>query len=112
MSCMVIQNRLGAYLPHQLAHDIDGELVGAGQGERMGLEVVNRELQHRLQLMQFKFVAAEFRRIKRRLVVVPEQMFVIGAAAGDGCRQQMLGQNHSCAQARRRRNGGCFRQSD
>src|SRR5437879_5151449 len=33
-------------LPHELADDVDGEFVGAGQGERVSLEVVDGELQH------------------------------------------------------------------
>src|SRR5689334_4064598 len=37
-------------LPHELTNDVDGELVGAGQGERMGFEVVDGELQHHSQL--------------------------------------------------------------
>src|SRR5438132_11619242 len=44
-------------LPHQLANDVDGELVGAGQGERMRLEIVDGELEHHSQLLQFKFAA-------------------------------------------------------
>ncbi len=65
----------------------------------MGLEVVDRKLQHHSQLLQCKLAAAEFRGVERRLIVVAEQMFVVSAAGG--CRaQQMLGQNHSCSQAR------------
>src|SRR5437667_9244213 len=66
----------------------------------MGLEVVDRELQHHSQLLQCKLAAAELRGVKGRLIVVAEQMFVVRAASGGGRGQQMLRQNHPRSQAR------------
>ena len=65
----------------------------------MGFEIVDRELQHGSQLLEFKRVAAEFWGVVRRFVVIAEQMVIVGAAGG-GCRQKMLRQNYACAQPR------------
>src|SRR5213080_2540352 len=66
----------------------------------MGLEVVDGELQHHSQLLQFKFAASEFRSVERRLIVIAEQMLVVRAAAGSCSCQKMLRQNYFCAQSR------------
>src|SRR5882724_2445050 len=87
-------------LPHELSNDVDGELVGAGQGERVSLEVVDRELQHHSQLLQFKSAASELRSVEGCLIVVAEEMFVVRTAAGGSGRQQMLRQNYFRAQPR------------
>src|SRR5690348_16327072 len=42
----------GSNFPHQSARDIKGKLVGTGQGARVGFEIVYRELEDRLQLLQ------------------------------------------------------------
>src|SRR5579863_2700107 len=82
----------GSDLTHELANDIDGKLVGAGKGQSVGAEVVHRELQHAAQLLELKFIADDLRRVERRLVVVAEEVFVVGAAFG-GRGQQVLGKN-------------------
>ena len=69
----------------------------------MRLEVIDRELQDRFQLLQFEFVACELWRIQRSLIVVPEQMFVVGRASGHSRSQQMLWQNDSRAHTRPKR---------
>src|SRR5205814_2809813 len=63
-------------------------------------EVVDGELQHHSQLLQFKFAASEFRSVERRLIVIAEQMLVVRAAAGSCSCQKMLRQNYFCAQSR------------
>ena len=65
----------------------------------MGFEVIHRELQHHLQLPQFKFAAANLRRVEGRLVVVAHQVVEIAGRARHGRRQQMLWQNHRRSQA-------------
>src|SRR5947207_4005448 len=66
----------------------------------MGLEVVDGELQHHSQLLQFKFAASEFRSVERGLIVITEQMLVVGAATGSCSCQKMLRQNHFRAKSR------------
>jgi len=46
----------------------------------MRLEVVGREPQDTLELLQFEFVSAQLGRVIRRLVVVAQQVFIVGAA--------------------------------
>src|SRR5256885_12395578 len=87
-------------LAHELTNDVNGEFVGARQGERVSLEVVNRELPHHSQLLQFKFAAAELWGVERCFIVVAEEMFVVRAAAGCRGRQKMLGQNYLCSKSR------------
>src|SRR6266478_5808342 len=65
----------------------------------MRFEVVDRKLQHQLQLLQLKFVATEVRREKRTLVIVAKQMLVIGGAAGHRRGQQMLEKNNAGTEA-------------
>ena len=70
----MIQSRLGATCRIKLARDVDGKLVGARQRLRVSLEVVDRELQDFLELLQFELAACEFRRVKRSFVVVAQKM--------------------------------------
>ena len=51
-------------------------------------------------MLQFKFAAAQFRSVERRLIVVAEKVFVVRAAAGSCRGQKMLGQDHFRAQSR------------
>src|SRR5437660_4908655 len=74
----------------------------------MGLKVIDRELQHHSQLLQFEFAAAEFRSVERRLIVISEQMFVVRTATGSGSRQKVLRQNYSCSQSRAVRTVAAF----
>ena len=47
----------------------------------MCLEIVDRELQDHLQLMQLKLTAPEFGGVERGFIVVAQQVFVIRDAA-------------------------------
>ena len=68
----------GRLLAHQAPRDVHGEFVRAGDGEGVGFEVVDRELEDHLQLLQFKFAARQLRGVERGFVVVVEQMVVVG----------------------------------
>src|SRR5882762_3748098 len=101
--------KAGRYLPHQLTHDIDREFVGARQRQRMSLEIIYRESQYLLELPQLKLTASELRSVvRRRLIVVSQQMFVVAVAASQGRAQQMLRQNYSSSEPRAIRTVAAF----
>src|SRR5678815_318702 len=60
----------------------------------MGLEVSHRELQQHFKLLQFELAAAEFGGVERGLIIVPQQVLVVAAAARQSRGQQMFGQNY------------------
>src|SRR5271168_1796916 len=86
-------------LAHQLTRHVDGEFVGAGKRARVRFEVIHREFEHPLQLIQCKLVTAERGCVEGRFVTVAEQMFVIAGAASHRRGEQMLGENHAGAKA-------------
>ena len=69
----------GRLLLHQPPRDVHGELVRAGQGARVRLEVIDRKLQDHFQLLQLEFAACKLRRVERGFVVITQQVLVIGA---------------------------------
>jgi len=70
----------GSNFPHQPARDVKGKLVGTGQCARVRFEIVDREPEDRLELLQLELIPAKLRGVKRRLVIVAEQMFVLAGA--------------------------------
>ena len=66
----------------------------------MVLEIIHRQLQDHLELLQLELAAFQFRSKEGRLVVIAQQMLIVGCTAGGGGGQQMLRQNHTCAQPR------------
>ena len=59
---------------HQSARDVDGKFVGARQRKGVDFEIIDRELQQILELLQFEFVAHKLRSVIRSFVVVAEQV--------------------------------------
>ena len=74
----------GCNLSHQLVRNIQRQLIRARQRLRMRLEIVDREFQDVLELLQLEFVAFEFRRVIGRLIVVTQQMLIVRVARGSG----------------------------
>src|ERR1700733_4996237 len=64
----------------------------------MVLEVIGREFQDHLELLQGELAAGQFRCVERSFVVVAQQMLVVVAVARGRRRQQMLRQNYPRAQ--------------
>ena len=79
--------QIGRFLFHQAFRNIDGKLIRAGDSSCVRLEIIDGELQDILHLLQFEFTAADLRRVERRLVVVAQQMVVIGTCSGGCCTQ-------------------------
>src|SRR5579859_4695551 len=60
----------------------------------MGFEVVDGKLQDHFQLLQFELATGELWGVQGSLVVVTQQMLVIGGSSRHGRSEQMLGQDH------------------
>src|SRR5579862_7507013 len=88
----------GRDLPHELANDIDGKLVGTRKRQCMSAKGVHRKLEHTPQLFQLKFVAGDLRSVEGRFVVVAQEVFVVNAALGRRG-EQVLGKNDLSALA-------------
>src|SRR5207302_3311923 len=92
------QKRWG-YLAHKLARDVDREFIRGREGLGVSLEIIDRELQDGLKLLQFKLAAQQFGSEIGSLVVVAQQMLKVVAAPRSRCRYQTLGQNYTRAEA-------------
>src|SRR5215467_1301910 len=84
----------GGNLSHQLARDVQRQLVRAGQSLRVRFEIVDRELQDVLELLQLEVVAFEFGRVIGRFIVVAQQVLIVSMTRS-GSAQQMLRQNYA-----------------
>src|SRR6185437_7636606 len=87
-------------LAHKLPSNIYGEFIRAGKGASVRLEIINRQLEQGLKLLQFKLAALQFRREIGRFVVVAQQVRIVGVPAGHSGSEQMLGENDASTQAK------------
>src|SRR5579883_97842 len=89
----------GSELLHEAANDVDGELVGTGEREGVGLEIVDGELEKIFHLLELEGIAGELRSIERSFIAVAQKVAVIGGP-GSGSGEQMFGKNDAGAGAR------------
>ena len=81
---------------HEMARDVDRQLVGAGEGAGMRAEFRKGQLKKLGHLVQVDFVAGERRGVERRFVVIAKQMVVeIGASGGERAGEQAFGQDNA-----------------